>query len=67
METNTKKAQEGISNKNQITLCDDFNDGSAIKLIRGKRIEVIMIDAYGEEKAYFYLDGKMANKIKDWL
>lgn len=63
----TKKASnEPVISKN-ISFTDTFNDYATLKLNKGERVEIIMIDAYGAEKTYFYLDKKMVNKLKKWL
>ena len=50
-----------------ISFTDEFNDDATLKLNKGKRLEIIMIDAYGDEQTYFYLDKEMVEKLKMWL
>jgi hypothetical protein len=50
-----------------ISFTDEFNDDATIKLNKGKRLEIVMIDAHGNDQTYFYLDKEMVEKLKMWL
>ena len=71
---NTDKTSENAEKElrisdvsDSISFTDEFNDDATLKLNKGKRIEIIMIDAYGDEQTYFYLDKEMVEKLKMWL
>lgn len=71
---NTDKTSENAEKElrisdvsDSILFTDEFNDDATLKLNKGKRLEIIMIDSYGDEQTYFYLDKEMVEKLKMWL